>query len=297
MELDKFRKNPKYVEISTKVQDLVVVRYMRKRTDPLPLSQSLPHRPLTAPSIRHDEALSRRRHRRFFFFVVVVVVVGGGGGGGAGPCAEAGAPRRSTAGPSAGEEAGAPPPGQDTVAVERRGEHAALCRWTVAGFPRLKARPLWSRYFEVGGYDCRLLIYPKGDSQALPGYFSLYLQIVDPKSASSSSSKWDCFASYRLSVSNPLDDSKSIVRDSWHRFSSKKRSHGWCDFTPCSAIVDPKAGFLLPPTTRSSSPPTSSSSTSPSPSRATTSSSSCPSPMCSAASSPGKSTTSASSAT
>lgn len=135
--------------------------------------------------------------------------------------------------------------GQESVWVERRGEHSALCRWSVAQFHRSKARALWSRYFEVGGYDCRLLIYPKGDPQALPGYFSVYLQIVDPRG--SSSSKWDCFVSYRLSVVNHLDDSKSITRDSWHRFSSKKKSHGWCDFTPSAAILDPRAGFLSPP--------------------------------------------------
>ncbi|XP_008793966.2 uncharacterized protein LOC103710127 [Phoenix dactylifera] len=137
------------------------------------------------------------------------------------------------------------PGGAESVVVERRGEHSAVCRWTVPQFPRSKARALWSRYFEVGGYDCRLLIYPKGDSQALPGYFSIYLQIVDPRG--SSSSKWDCFSSYRLAVVHPSDDSKSIARDSWHRFSSKKKSHGWCDFTPAAAILDPKAGFLHPP--------------------------------------------------
>ncbi|KAG1363216.1 Ubiquitin carboxyl-terminal hydrolase 13 [Cocos nucifera] len=135
--------------------------------------------------------------------------------------------------------------GAESVVVERRGEHSAVCRWMVPQFPRTKARTLWSRYFEVGGYDCRLLIYPKGDSQALPGYLSIYLQIVDPRG--SSSSKWDCFSSYRLAVVHPSDDSKSIARDSWHRFSSKKKSHGWCDFTPAAALLDPKAGILHPP--------------------------------------------------
>ncbi|CAN0877547.1 Ubiquitin C-terminal hydrolase 13 [Linum grandiflorum] len=129
------------------------------------------------------------------------------------------------------------------VVVDRRGEYSAVCRWTVDNFPRVKARALWSKYFEVGGYDCRLLIYPKGDSQALPGYISIYLQIMDPRGTSSS--KWDCFASYRLSIANVADDSKTIHRDSWHRFSSKKKSHGWCDFTPSSTVFDPKLGFLL----------------------------------------------------
>lgn len=131
---------------------------------------------------------------------------------------------------------------QESVTVERRGEFSAVCRWTVQNFPRIKARALWSKYFEVGGYDCRLLVYPKGDSQALPGYISIYLQIMDPRGTSSS--KWDCFASYRLAIVNVADDSKTIHRDSWHRFSSKKKSHGWCDFTPSSTVFDSKLGFL-----------------------------------------------------
>ncbi|KAA8525494.1 hypothetical protein F0562_007349 [Nyssa sinensis] len=133
--------------------------------------------------------------------------------------------------------------GQESVTVERCGEFAAVCKWSIFNFPKVKARALWSKYFEVGGYDCRLLVYPKGDSQALPGYISIYLQIMDPRGTSSS--KWDCFASYRLAVVNPLDESKSIHRDSWHRFSSKKKSHGWCDFTPSASILDPKSGFMF----------------------------------------------------
>ncbi|KAF1865155.1 hypothetical protein Lal_00004529 [Lupinus albus] len=131
----------------------------------------------------------------------------------------------------------------ETVAVDRRGEYSAVCRWTVQNFPRIKARALWSKYFEVGGYDCRLLIYPKGDSQALPGYISIYLQIMDPRGTSSL--KWDCFASYRLAIVNVADDSKTIHRDSWHRFSSKKKSHGWCDFTPSSTVFDPRLGYMF----------------------------------------------------
>ena len=72
---------------------------------------------------------------------------------------------------------------------------------------------------------------------------SLYLQISDP---GSSSSKWDCFASYQLAVRNRADDSKSVRRDSWHRFSAKKRSHGWCDFAALTTLFDPKQGFLGP---------------------------------------------------
>ncbi|KAL9230264.1 hypothetical protein vseg_005639 [Gypsophila vaccaria] len=131
--------------------------------------------------------------------------------------------------------------GGESISVVKRGENAAVCRWTIAKFTKQKARALWSKYFAVGGYDCRLLAYPKGDSQALPGYISLYLQVVDPRN----SSKWECFSSYRLSILNCNDECGSISRDSWHRFSSKKKSHGWCDFTPSNLLLDPRAGYLL----------------------------------------------------
>ncbi|KAF9625012.1 hypothetical protein IFM89_017061 [Coptis chinensis] len=133
--------------------------------------------------------------------------------------------------------------GQESVTITKKNDYSATCKWSVTNFSKIKARALWSRYFQVGNYDCRLLIYPKGDSQALPGYFSIYIQIMDPRN-SSNNSKWECFASYRLSLLNHFDDSKSVVRDSWHRFSSKKKSHGWCDFTPSLPILDFKSGFL-----------------------------------------------------
>jgi hypothetical protein len=145
-----------------------------------------------------------------------------------------------------------------TFTVERRGDASASasCLWTLPDFPRTRARTFYTRYFEVGGFDCRLLLYPRGDSQALPGYLSLYLQVLDPKtpvssssSTTTSSSKWDCFLSYRLSVVHATDPAKSVGRDSWHRFSSKKRSHGWCDFAPSAS-----AAFSSSPTTPSSLP-------------------------------------------
>ncbi|KAH6792429.1 TRAF-like family protein [Perilla frutescens var. hirtella] len=151
-------------------------------------------------------------------------------------------PSRDAAASPSSSSSGATAAAADSVVVERRGDYSALCNWTIANFPKIKSRALWSKYFEVGGFDCRLLIYPKGDSQALPGYVSIYLQIMDPRNTASS--KWDCFASYRLCIENLSDDSKSVHRDSWHRFSSKKKSHGWCDFASLNSLLDPKVGFL-----------------------------------------------------
>ena len=129
----------------------------------------------------------------------------------------------------------------ECVSLETRGPSSALATWSVPGFSKVRAKQLWSAPFAVGPFSCRLLLYPRGDSQALPGYLSLYLQVSDPKAPAG---KWDCFASYRLGVRHAQEPgTRTVARDSWHRFSSKKRSHGWCDFTAVGPLVDPRTGF------------------------------------------------------
>ena len=129
----------------------------------------------------------------------------------------------------------------ECVSLDTRGPSSALATWCVPGFSKVRAKQLWSAPFTVGPYSCRLLLYPRGDSQALPGYLSLYLQVSDPKAPAG---KWDCFASYRLGVRHAQEPAtRTVARDSWHRFSGKKRSHGWCDFTAVGPLVDPRTGF------------------------------------------------------
>lgn len=128
------------------------------------------------------------------------------------------------------------------LSVERSGEYAASATWRVPGFSSLKAKQLWSESFSVAGYSLRLLLYPRGDSQALPGYLSLYLQVSDAgKPVQPGGRAWDCFASYRLAVCNAGEPDKPFARDSWHRFSGKKRSHGWCDFTATGPLLDARS--------------------------------------------------------
>lgn len=118
-----------------------------------------------------------------------------------------------------------------------------------------EARPAGAAATALRRHGTRLCIYAgparasnharrrsAGDSQALPGHISVYLQITDP---STSTTKWDCFTSYRLCIENQVDPDKSVSRDSWHRFSPKKKSHGWCDFTPGARILDGKSGFCI----------------------------------------------------
>jgi hypothetical protein len=128
----------------------------------------------------------------------------------------------------------------DSVTVEARGPHAALATWRLPTFSKLRAKQVWSAPADVGGFSVRLLLYPRGDSQALPGHLSLYVQVSDPRAPTA---RWDCFASYRLAVQHATEPAKAVARDSWHRFSGKKRSHGWCDFAALAALAQP--GFCL----------------------------------------------------
>ena len=129
----------------------------------------------------------------------------------------------------------------DSVSVVVRGPHSAQATWRLPAFSKLRAKQVWSAPVDVGGYAVRLLLYPRGDSQALPGHLSLYVQVSDPRAPTA---RWDCFASYRLAVTHSREPAtKSVARDSWHRFSGKKRSHGWCDFAPLAALAQP--GFCV----------------------------------------------------
>lgn len=54
--------------------------------------------------------------------------------------------------------------GEDFVVKRRgKGSHSVSCTWNIADFGgNNKQKVLYSKYFEVGGYDCRLLVYPSG---------------------------------------------------------------------------------------------------------------------------------------
>ncbi|EEH53132.1 uncharacterized protein MICPUCDRAFT_35799, partial [Micromonas pusilla CCMP1545] len=134
------------------------------------------------------------------------------------------------------------------VEAFREGQHAATLRWTLPEFGATRARQLWGDAKDVGGHECRLLVYPKGDTAALPGYSSVFLEMraKAPAARADSGGKgrgapgnWECFAWYALTVVHPTDPTKNRTRQSYHRFSATKKSHGWCDF----AVIDPE--FLL----------------------------------------------------
>ena len=192
--------------------------------------------------------------------------VGAGGAPGVAPdpaedakssAGRAGGDQPETAGAGSSPSAGdGPGRGGDAVSsasaedVVPRSAHSATCTWRLPDFATSRARQMWSEYRDVGGHECRLLVYPRGDSQALPGYVSVYLQVNAPTDQSAARrSNWECFVSYELSVRDPKNADANappeIARDSWHRFSSRKKSHGWCDFAPFETLILSKGGLLV----------------------------------------------------
>lgn len=54
---------------------------------------------------------------------------------------------------------------QDKFDVERYSDAHAKCIWTISDIKnKAKKKSIWSDFFDVGGYDCRLLVYPGGAS-------------------------------------------------------------------------------------------------------------------------------------
>ncbi|KAK9269009.1 hypothetical protein L1049_000777 [Liquidambar formosana] len=133
-----------------------------------------------------------------------------------------------------------PPAGQEPSTSDHHSYHNATYKWTIPNFREAIAKSLDSPYFQAGGFDFRLVLYPKGNSRSLPGHTSLYLQITDPPKP-----ELGCYVGYRLTISNHIDGSLSIHRDSYFRYSVKITSHGYPEFVSTAAVLDPTRGFLL----------------------------------------------------
>lgn len=132
-----------------------------------------------------------------------------------------------------------PPAADYTVTVDCSEDFHSVCKWVIPDFRKIKSRSLYSRYFQVSGYDFRFLMYPKGDSLSVPGHISLYLQVNDP-----CSSNCDCYACYKIVIVNVVDETKSLSKESVYRFSKNRKSIGWCEFAVSNTVLDANSGFL-----------------------------------------------------
>lgn len=96
---------------------------------------------------------------------------------------------------------------------------------------------------QVGGRDCRLIVYPRGQSQP-PNHLSMFLEVTDSR-ASSASAAWSCFVSHRLSVVNQKTDGTSVTKESQNRYSKTAKDWGWREFVTLTSLFDQDAGYLV----------------------------------------------------
>lgn len=92
------------------------------------------------------------------------------------------------------------------------------------------------------GKDCRLIVYPRGQSQP-PMHLSMFLEVTDPRNQEAD---WSCFVSHRLSVINQHRDSdKSVSKESQNRYSKAAKDWGWREFVTLTSLFDTDLGFLV----------------------------------------------------
>ena len=100
-----------------------------------------------------------------------------------------------------------------------------------------------SRRFAVGGFWCRLIVYPRGQSHP-PNHLSMFLEVTDPD-ASSVNGRDDVFVSHRLSVYHQSDARQSVSRESQNRYGRGAKDWGWREFLSLTTLFDEDAGFLV----------------------------------------------------
>ncbi|WOL02144.1 ubiquitin carboxyl-terminal hydrolase 13-like [Canna indica] len=111
--------------------------------------------------------------------------------------------------------------------------------WAIENFSRLTTKKLYSETFIVGGYQWRVLIFPKGNNVE---YLSLYLDVAD---SSSLPYGWSRYAQFSLAVINQIQNKYSIRKDTQHQFNARESDWGFTSFMPLSELYDPSRGFLV----------------------------------------------------
>lgn len=128
--------------------------------------------------------------------------------------------------------------------------HFGKFTWRIENFTRLKdllkkrkitGLCVKSRRFQIGNRDCRLIVYPRGQSQP-PCHLSVFLEVTDSRNTTSD---WSCFVSHRLSVVNQKMEEKSVTKESQNRYSKAAKDWGWREFVTLTSLFDQDSGFLV----------------------------------------------------
>ncbi|CAF2185328.1 unnamed protein product [Brassica napus] len=103
-----------------------------------------------------------------------------------------------------------------------------------------------SRLFTYGGYNWRLIIYPKGNGEDnVRGFFSMYVEI-DSKSLMLFTSPTEIFAELRFFVYNKKENKYFTIQDVGVKpFSELKTRWGLQQVLPCDTFNNPDNGYIF----------------------------------------------------
>jgi hypothetical protein len=143
--------------------------------------------------------------------------------------------------------------------VDGDGAYRARFVWKIDNFTKLKdllkkrkmnGLCVKSKRFVVGGKDCRVVIYPRGQ-QSPATSLSMFLEVTNVserrrRPPTAGKHNWSVFVSHRMGVLNHHDASKSVIRESQNRYGRSAKDWGWREFLPLTSLFDNDAGFLDP---------------------------------------------------
>ncbi|CAI7812546.1 unnamed protein product [Closterium sp. NIES-53] len=114
-------------------------------------------------------------------------------------------------------------------------------RWQIDNFSKVTERKIYSKpNFAVGGYNWRLLIFPRGNTQA--EQLSVYLDVADAQTLPPG---WTKSAHFVLCLINQYDRKMNVRRDTSHQFSARESDWGFTSFMSLQDLYDPSKGFLV----------------------------------------------------
>ncbi|WOL20666.1 ubiquitin carboxyl-terminal hydrolase 12 isoform X9 [Canna indica] len=111
--------------------------------------------------------------------------------------------------------------------------------WTIENYSRLNVKKLYSDIFVVGGYQWRVLIFPKGNNV---DSLSMYLDVADSTNLPYG---WSRYAQFSLAVRNQIHNKYSIRKETQHQFNARESDWGFTSFMSLSEVYDPGRGYLV----------------------------------------------------
>ncbi|XP_058749065.1 uncharacterized protein LOC131622030 [Vicia villosa] len=112
-------------------------------------------------------------------------------------------------------------------------------QWIIDRFSQMNTKKLYSDVFEVGGYQWRVLMFPKGNNVDC---LSMYLVVADSNSRPEG---WSKFAQFSLAVVSQTHTKYSRIKESQHRFNKDHSDCGFTTFMPLGEFYDRSRGYLV----------------------------------------------------